>query len=143
MNAKHYVSLEAAKKLKELGCSQKCGYFYTNNGDIEDALSLYHKGNFPNNMDRHFARLSLLEAMDWLESKDIHLEIRMQHCKVKGDPYKIADDDEYQWKYYFAICKGSDVMNPIVEVDKDDYVILYTDRNECMQKAIEKELELL
>ena len=147
MNTKHYVSLEAAKKLKELGYNEPTEYLHSDDIIHKGICLNYLKPELCGGMivedDVSYPCPTLLEAMDWLESKDIHVEIRMQHCKVKGDPYKIADDDEYQWKYFFAICKGSDVMNPIVEADKDDYVILHTDRNECMQKAIEKALELL
>lgn len=141
MNAKHYVSLEAAKKLKELGYNELgCDGYYSKG--ILHLRGAEHYGGMVFD-DEVIDAPTLLEAMDWIESKGIHFETRMMHCKVKGDPYKIADDDEYQWKWYFAICKDDDVEHPIVEEGEDGYVVMHTDRNECMQKAIEKALELL
>ena len=139
MNAKHYVSLEAAKKLKELGYDDEYQvHYYNNNGEI---VTPWCSDDDDENL--HFPCPTLLEAMDWLESKGIHIEIRMMHCKVKGDPYKIAPDDEYQWKWYFVICKGDDVKHPIVKEDEDGYVVMRTNRNMCINEAIRKGLDLL
>ena len=145
MDSKHYVSLEAARLLKELGyndsankCYDSRGYLFTSIFNTNEEFDMYK-----NVIGENYSAPTLLEAMDWLDSKGIHMEIRMMHCKVKGDPYKIADDDEYQWKWYFATCNGNDVKHPVVECDENDYVIMHTDRNECMQRAIEKALDLL
>ena len=146
MNAKHYVSLEAAKKLKELGYNESTEFVHVDNEPIFNGISInYLKPELCNGYkvedNTCYPCPTLLEAMDWLESKDIHMEVRMRHMKIKGDPYKVADTDEYQWQYYYAICKGDDVEHPIIGCDESYVVIMYTDRNECMQKAIEKALE--
>ena len=134
MNAKHYVSLEAAKKLKEINHD---GLNYEMHiGDDGIIYPAYVVGDV-------YPCPALLEAMDWLESNGIHIEIRMYSSKVKGDPFKIAEDDEYQWKWYFSICKGDDVEHPILEDSKDEYVVMHEDRYECMNAAIEKALGLL
>ena len=137
MNAKHYVSLEVAKILEEKGYNEETEYAIDKNSEI------YQERRTNQYLSWAWQCPSLLEAMDWLEKRGIHIEIRMMHCKVKGDPYKIADDDEYQWKWYFAICKDDDVKHPIVEEGEDGYVVMYTDRNECMNAAIKKGVEFL
>ena len=139
MNTKHYVSLEVAKMLKEKGYNEECSHVIWDNGDI------FYEYNLNQDIEHmyKFSCQSLLEAMDWLEERGIHIEIRMMHCKVKGDPYKIAPDDEYQWKWYFAICKDDDVEHPIVEDGEDGYVVMHSDKNECMNAAVKKGVELL
>ena len=142
MNTKHYVSLEAAKKLKELGYNEECLNCYKKGGGEKLYCSELPMLMNHNNMGRYSAP-TLLEAMDWLESKGIHIEIRMQHCKTKGDPYQIADDDEYQWKWYYAICKGDDIKNPILEEGDNGYVLMHPDMVSCLRAAIRKGVELL
>ena len=141
MNAKHYVSLEVAKMLKEKGYNEKTDYFHDD--IMKEHFCFTYAGAQNWNAGYNYSAPSLLEVMDFLESNGIQIEIRMMYCKVKGDPCKIADDDEYQWKCYFAICKDDDVKHPIVEEGEDGYVVMYTDRNECMNAAIKKGVELL
>lgn len=138
MDSRFYVSLEAARLLKKKGYDKERDFLapvYTKDG------VLYWSNH--EDLSQMTPATTLLEAMDWLEKRGVHIEIRMMHCKVKGDPYKIADDDEYQWKWYFAICKGDDVEHPIVEEGEDGYVVMHSDKNECMNAAVKKGVELL
>ena len=99
MNAKHYVSLSAAKKLKELGYKEQC--LYSING---------------------IGHPTLLEAMDWLEENfAFHIGVYWR-------------DGFWCYKTYF-IYEELKIIDDNIEGMKD--------RNECMQKAIEKALELL
>lgn len=126
MNAKHYVSLEAAKKLKELGYHDEYQVHYYN--DKGEVITPWCSDDDDENL--HFPRPTLLEAMDWLEDKGIIFEFRF--LLSAGLPM-----------YYCPICKDGDTNNPIYITLEDGTPKLYTDRNECMQKAIEKALELL
>lgn len=138
MNAKHYVSLEVAKMLKEKGYNEETDYAIDEDGE------LYKELRTNQDLSDWVWQCPLLpEAMDWLESKGVRIEVRMIHMKVKGDPYKIAPDDEYQWKWYFAICKDDDVEHPIVEEGEDGYIRHYSTRLEAEDAAIIKACELL
>lgn len=66
MNAKHYVSLEAAKKL--IGYDWECEYAYNEiNIQIE---RMYANANA---ISDYCSCPTLLEAMDWLEVRDIRI----------------------------------------------------------------------
>ena len=143
MNTKHYVSLKAAKILKEKGFNESCIVLWDEVFvELIPASSIcsYKNQNHPNG---YCSAPSLIETLDYLEKKGVHIEIRMQHCKTKGDPYKIADDDEYQWKWYYAICKGDDIKNPILEEGDNGYVLMHPDMVSCLRAAIRKGVELL
>ena len=115
MNAKHYVSLEAAKKLKELGYNEitewatdEDGYIFDLNKCNEDLSS------------ELYAYPTLLEAMDWLEERGIYIELSWNPHRKKW-----WDTTIHRSRYV------------------QDDIVYFLDRNECMQKAIEKALELL
>ena len=143
MNAKHYVSQDVAKMLKEEGFNESCMVLWDEEfKELIPASSIcsYKNQNHPKG---YCSAPSLIETLDYLEKKGVHIEIRMQHCKTKGDPYQIADDDEYQWKWYYAICKGDDIKNPILEEGDDVYVLTHPDIVSCLRAAIRKGVELL
>lgn len=71
MNSKFYVSLEAARLLKEKGYNEECNYIINDDGDIfEDKYRI--------NQDLSEWKWSCptkAEAIDWLESKGIVVEV--------------------------------------------------------------------
>lgn len=93
MNAKHYVSLEAAKKLKEKKYESNSGFFFH---AVERNYKLVY-GN-PLKPDELVEELyyapTLLEAMDWLESKGIVVELSYDD---KGHM------DNALWQYFIYI----------------------------------------
>ena len=62
-----------------------------------------------------------------------------------GDPRKDPERfyDEYQWKWYYAICKGDDIKNPILEEGDNGYVLMHSDMVSCLRAAIRKGVKLL
>lgn len=123
MNAKHYVSLEAAKKLKELGYNEECACFCCDNG--WDGWNLIRENRYRKNEEMYPFECScptLLEAMDWLEKNfAFHISV--------------------YWRDGFWCYKTHFSWEELKIIDDNKEGV--TDRNECMQKAIEKALELL
>ena len=143
MNMLDYVSQDVAKMLKEKGFNESCFVLWDEAFEqLTPALSIhsYKNQDLPNG---YCSAPSLIDTLGYLEKKGVHIEIRMQHCKTKGDPYQIADDDEYQWKWYYAICKGDDIKNPILEEGDNGYVLMHPDMVSCLRAAIRKGVELL
>ena len=123
MNAKHYVSLEVAKMLKEI-----------NHDGLNYAMHIGNNGFIcPSYVVgcNVYPCPTILEAMDWLEKRDVRIEIRINMVYGK----------ECKFTYYFAIYQGYDFC-PIFESD-NYYEIMYHDRYECMNAAIKKGIELL
>ena len=117
MNAKHYVSLTAAKRLKELGYNKDCEYAYN-----EINMQIERIGANANGISDYCSAPTLLEAMDWLEERGIFISVEY-----------FAED---LWEYYVYSRKYLD----------DNYEhdgIFYPDRYECMNAAIKKGVELL
>ena len=122
MNAKHYVSLEVAKLLKEKGYNEECYLYYK-----KEDPALYYRELYNRNSERDdiISCPSLLEAMDWLEERGIRISIK------------------YDWiecGWYYIVIDGTPTIKNITEVEKSDG-IFYKDRNECMNAAIKKGLE--
>ena len=143
MNDKFYVSLEAARLLKEKGFNEPCMVLWDE--EFEELIPASSICSYKNQnlLEGYCSAPKLIEALDYLEKKGVHIEIRMQHCKTKGDPYQIADDDEYQWKWYYAICKGDDIKNPILEEGDNGYVLMHPDMVSCLRAAIRKGVSVL
>ena len=123
MNAKHYVSLEAAKKLKELGYNKEVYRVIDEESDVFGNRRRRNQ-DLP---ECYWSCLTLLEAMDWLEERGIII---------------VVGWDSKTKKWFFLINRKEHlhvIYNSTFDGDEDDY----TDRNECMQKAIEKAFELL
>lgn len=139
MNAKHYVSLEVAKLLKEKGYNEECYLYYK-----EEDPALYYRELYNRNSERDdiISAPTLIEAMDWLEERGIYVEIRLSSLKIKGVPMVISPDDEYEYKYFFVIVTRNSVTG-IFEEGEDEYLVTYSDKNECMNAFIKKGLELL
>lgn len=134
MNAKHYVSLEVAKMLKEKGYNEQCDYCfyyddYHDKWDFDSPYNLFDDDPmYYNNEtidDEMYSMPTLLDAMDWLEERGMILILGFNttHQAWWFNGYHKSE------KVYLNDLKG--VYN------------LYKDRNECMNSAIKKGLELL
>lgn len=120
MNSKFYVSLEAARLLKEKGYNEETIYYYNSAGKL-------YLGNGHFNYNAYAVNLSApskAEAIDWLESKGIMIEITI-------------DIDECEWIFNI--------------VNKEKFITIghpkdgefFTDRLEAEEAAIIKALKLL
>lgn len=131
MNAKHYVSLEVAKMLKEKGYNKECDYCfyyddYHDKWDFDSPYNLFDDDPmYYNNEtidDEMYSMPTLLEAMDWLEERGV--KIGFYHTSYSGWCYTLNNS---------KICYISETKS----------TKRYTDRNECMNAAIKKGVELL
>lgn len=133
MDSKFYVSLEAARLLKEKGYNEECDYcFYYD--DYNDKWDFDYPHNLFDDEPMHYNNETIddemysmptkAEVIDWLESKGIMIEITI-------------DIDECAWIFNI--------------VDKEKFITIghpkdgefFTDRLEAEEAAIIKALELL
>ena len=123
MNAKHYVSLEVAKLLKEKGYNKECYLYYK-----EEDPALYYRELYNRNSERDdiISAPTLLEAMDWLEERGMILFLGFNTTH------------QAWWFNGYHKSKKKVYLNDIKGVYD-----LYKDRNECMNAAIKKGVELL
>lgn len=120
MNNKFFVSLEAARLLREKGYDEECDYVIDDDGDI--LLDEYHMNQ--DLFEWQWSCPTKSEAIDWLESKGIMIEIAL-------------DIDECEWIFNI--------------VDKEKFIsighpkdgVFFTNRLEAEEAAIIKALELL
>jgi hypothetical protein len=122
MNEKHYVSLEVAKMLKEKGYNEECYLYYK-----EEDPALYYRELYNRNSERDdiISAPSLLEAMDWIEERGIILFFGFNTmCQA----------------WWFS---GYHKSKKVYLNDLKGVYNLYKDRNECMNAAIKKGVELL
>lgn len=136
MNNKFYVSLEAARLLKEKGYNEQCDYCfyyddYHDKWDFDSPYNLFDDAQmYYNNEtidDEMYSMPTKAEAIDWLESKRMRINI-------------IYDWIECKW--YFTIINGSPTVKSITELEVSDSVF-YKTRLEAEEAAIIKALELL
>lgn len=88
MDKKFYVSLEAARLLKEKGYNEECDCVIDDDGDI-------FKHQYQMNQDLPEWKCSCptkAEAIDWLESKGIVIELRYENDELQKD--------DSEWEYY-------------------------------------------
>ena len=123
MDNKFYVSLEAARLLKEKGYDGDAEYAYHENGNFS------HWGRNVNDIDYLYAAPTKAETIDWLESKGIVI--------IVDEYYIMHEEDDYYtscWGYY---------------IRKDDEGVCrdnsseYKTRLEAKDAAIIKACELL
>jgi hypothetical protein len=126
MNIKHYVSLEVAKMLKEKGHNKygytECTWSYDGNSKEWKLVYTADKRFQGHHLSFVYYAPTLLEAMDWLEERGIRMELHWKR--------------ETGWWYLIREC----APEYIVDFADSTYFI---DRNECMNEAIKKGLELL
>lgn len=127
MNNKFYISLEAARLLKEKGYNEEVELFYNTLGELMNVSDLFCCEVADNTQMAKYYYLSApskAETIDWLESKGIMIEITI-------------DIDECEWIFNI--------------VDKEKFITIghprdgefFTDRLEAEEAAIIKALELL
>ena len=127
MDSKFYVSLEAAMLLKWKGYDKPTDYIYVIDGQF---YSIWR--NKDGNMESNYYHApTKAEAIDWLESKGIMVELRTMYCESK---------QENGWHWFYAICEG-DCIEKINECN--DYIKLFPTRLEAEEAAIIKACELL
>ena len=93
MDNKFYVSLEAARLLKEKGYDRECMAYYQNDefrpySLTRSGLSIYNKNAAPHYMNQYSAPTKA-EAIDWFESKEMTIEVHSNSWNVYTE-----------WKYY-------------------------------------------
>ena len=132
MNRKFYVSLEAAKLLKEKGYNEVCEqcFYYNDYHDKWDFDSPYNLFDddpmFYTNKtidDEMYSMPTKAEAIDWLESKGMTIEIHW-----------IRFNENRRWNYSIFNCSTCDTI---------DTKYICTTRLEAEDAAIIKALELL
>lgn len=117
MNNKFYVSLEAARLLKEKGYDERCDYVYAPDGRI---ISLKMLSNWS---DDYLSAPTKAEVIDWLESEGIVVEVPFVRNK----------------KWRFSLYKGDCFYMDSWIHDRLDFPT----RLEAEEAAIIKALELL
>lgn len=128
MDSKFYVSLEAARLLKEKGYDRECIAYYQNDefrpySLTRSGLSMYNKNAAPDYMNQYSAPTKD-EAIDWLESKGIIVQT------IPSTP------NIWRWRIFS--------MKYITYDDHtEDSKILYTTRLEAEEAAIINALKLL
>lgn len=127
MDNKFYVSLEAARLLKEKGYGRDITNYYDENGFLHDLeydenYNYFQMSNNDLDLD-HYAAPTKAEAIDWLESKGITIDIHW-----------IRFNENRKWNYSIFNCSTCDTI---------DTKYVYTTRLEAEDAAIIKALELL
>ena len=123
MNEKFYVSLEAARLLKEKGYDRECvayyqhGTFYPYAINTQRELSITNKNATPAYMEQYSAPTKA-EAIDWLESKGMCIVV-----------IRRIIDNEVGWRY--------------VIYSQTEIISGFSTRLEAEEAAIIKALELL
>ena len=133
MDSKFYVSLEAARLLKEKGYDRECIAYYQNDEFHPYSVDLFKlsindKNAAPFYMNQYSAPTKA-EAIDWLESKGVVI--------IVDEYYIIHEEDDYYtscWGFY--IRKNDECVYR-------DYSSDYKTRLEAEDAAIIKALELL
>lgn len=136
MDKKFYVSLEAARLLKEKGYNEQCDYFfyyddYHDKWDFDSPYNLFDDDPmYYNNEtidDEMYSMPTKTKVVDWLESKCIYIELMFNF-----EPSII--DHEVLWCYV--------VYNKIERCGyKENYI--FPSRLEAEEAAIIKALKLL
>jgi ATP-dependent DNA ligase len=128
MNIKFYVSLEAARLLKEKGYNRECIAYYQNDEFHPYSVDLFKlsisdKNAAPSYMNQYSAPTKA-EAIDWLESKGIVVEV--QYRRLTGKYFSEIHYNKMRYK-----CRPSDLTED------------FSTRLEAEDAAIIKALELL
>lgn len=126
MDSKFYVSLEAARLLKEKGYNEKVDHMY-DDGELALIETLTNS-----QIDRYYRNMygvefygapTKAEAIDWLEKKGMTIDIHW-----------IKFNENRRWNYSIFNCNTCDTI---------DTNYIYATRLEAEEAAIIKALELL
>ena len=99
MDNKFYVSYEAARLLKEKGYKRHVNQYYDENGFLHD---LAYDENYDYQMSNndldldHYAAPTKAEAIDWLESKGIVVEVVFD-CNIQRWHFSIYKEEKAPW----------------------------------------------
>ena len=129
---KFYVSLEAARLLKEKGYNEECTHVIWDDGDISEKYNLNQDIEYM----CQFSCPTKAEAIDWLDSKGMMISVFYDNVGIIGK------------KRYRSIIDtldkdGSESGLPIHLPSYDGYIRHYKTRLEAEEAAIIKALELL
>lgn len=120
MDNKFYVSYEVAKLLKEKGYDRECiSYYYDNCREVDYSFCGERNSTWE---ERCISAPTKAEAIDWLESKGITIDIHW-----------IRFNDNRRWNY--------SIFNSTCDIIDAKYI--YPTRLEAEEAAIIKALELL
>lgn len=123
MNAKFYVSLEAARLLKEKGYDRECiSYYYDNCREVDYSFCGERNSTWE---ERCVSAPTKAEAIDWLESKGIIIELSVTY-------------DLCHWVFSIYMKGGEEILH-----DTDFDFESFQTRLEAEEAAIIKALELL
>jgi hypothetical protein len=131
MDSKFYISLEAARLLKEKGYNEKTHAVFNLNlyGDKKSFINIVPKNYNIYEDENILSRPTKTEVIDWLDSKEIVI--------IVDEYYIIHEEDDYYtscWGYY--IRKEGESVYRYYSSD-------YKNRLEAEEAAIIKALELL
>ena len=80
MNSKFYVSLEAARLLKEKGYNEVVESYYDTLGELNEVRSIFQNSvadnSFLHRFGDYYAAPTKAEVIDWLESKGVIVEFQ-------------------------------------------------------------------
>ena len=129
MDSKFYVSLKAARLLKEKGYNEETDLVTDEDGYTFDKM---YKTNqeLPNEL---FSYPIKSEAIDWLESKGIVVELRYENDELQKD--------DSEWEYYIYQYDNEGRLDETVS--SWGMGMFYDTRLEAEDAAIIKALELL
>jgi hypothetical protein len=95
MNDKFYVSLEAARLLKEKGYNEVVESYYDTLGELNEVRNIFQNSvadnSFLYRFGDYYAAPTKAEAIDWLESKGIVVELSYDDQ---------AHMDNARWEYF-------------------------------------------
>jgi hypothetical protein len=131
MNSKFYISYDAARLLKEKGYDEKCTFAYTDtsNGSDINGRIVFNSNDYPVGI---YPCPTKAEAIDWLESKGIIVEL-----SYDDRPHK----DFLHWEYFVYVNDKDGWLEAVVcSWEENNY---YKTRLEAEEAAIIKALELL
>ena len=126
MNSKFYVSLEAARLLKEKGYNEVVESYYDTLGELNEVRSIFQNSvadnSFLHRFGDYYSAPTKAEAIDWLESKGIRVEVTT------------VPRGKWRWSLY-SYAEMYDSLR--------DYYTDYKTRLEAEDAAIIKALEIL
>lgn len=133
MNSKFYVSLEAARLLKDKGYNEECNYYFVENENriiyVSDNVI---NADFAEWRRKAYTAPSKAEAIDYLDSKGIVVELSYDDQ---------AHMDNARWEYFIYTHDNDGWVEAMVcSWVEDNY---YKTRLEAEEAAIIKALELL
>lgn len=136
MNSKFYITLEAARLLKEKGYNEVVESYYDTLGELNEVRSIFQNSvadnSFLHRFGDYYAAPTKSEAIDWLESKGIVVELRYDDQ---------AHMDNARWNYFIYTHDNDGWVEALVFVwYENDF---YPTRLEAEEAAIIKALELL